>query len=81
MNDELVGFAVQIWRREGHKFVQEWEASPFADGMYTNYEVLGWNSEDEIEMQSETDLGLSEPPQRNKFRLKRSDSGWAIENM
>ncbi len=81
MNDELVGFAVQIWRREGHKFVQEWEASPFADGMYTNYEVLGWNSKDEIWMQAETNFDLPKPPQRNKFRLKHADSGWEIEKM
>jgi len=79
MNDELVGFAVQIWRREGHKFVQEWEACPFADGMYTTYEVLGWNSEDEIEMRSETNFDPPKPPQTTKFRLKREDSGWAIE--
>ena len=79
MNDELVGFAVQIWRREGHKYVQEWEASPYADGMYTTYNVLGWKSEEQIEMQAETDFGLSRPFERNKFRLKRTDSGWVVE--
>jgi hypothetical protein len=36
-NDEQLGFAVQVWRREGHRFVVDWSGSPHAEGVYTSY--------------------------------------------
>jgi hypothetical protein len=37
INDEQLGFAVQIWRREGRRFVLDWSGSSHAGGMYTSY--------------------------------------------
>jgi hypothetical protein len=78
MNDEQLGFAVQVWRRDDHNFVLDWQGSPHADGMYTSYKLLRWLSENTIELQAETDFGLSKPHVTKRFSLHRAANGWGV---
>lgn len=78
MNDEKFGFAVQIWRRAGHKFVLDWQGAPNTDGMYTNYKFLSWPSENTIDLQSETRFGLLKLPVTKHFFLHLTAHGWNV---
>jgi hypothetical protein len=78
INDELVGFAIQIWRRKGYRFALDWSGSPYTNGMYTSYRFIGWPSEGTIELQSETSF---EPPKQNvskRFNLRRTSRDWQV---
>lgn len=77
-NDPELGFAVQIWRRNGARFIQDWSGSPHSDGMYVSYKMLRWPSEDVIEVQSDISF---EPPKPNilkRFTLRRRADGWKM---
>lgn len=76
--DGRVGFAVQIWRREGDRFVLEWSASPHADGVYTSYDLVRWRSEDMIELRAETTFLPPRPVAIRHFELRRSAEGWKV---
>lgn len=70
MNDQEVGFEMQIFRREKNKFVLDWRGAPHTNGMYTTYKLLGWQSENVIELQSENDFGPSVPYDIKRFDLR-----------
>jgi hypothetical protein len=76
INDEQLGFAVQIWRREGRRFVLDWSGSPHAEGMYTSYKLIRWPSENTIELQSESSFDPPKPKLLKKFNLSLTRSGW-----
>jgi hypothetical protein len=78
MNDEQLGFAVQVWRREGHKFILDWSGSPYAEGMYTSYNLVGWPSEDTIEIESETENEPPQPRVKRHFVLHHAVNGWKV---
>jgi hypothetical protein len=78
MNDEQLGFAIQIWRRDGRRFVLEWSGSPHADGMYTTYNLVRWQSDASIELQSETSFDPPKPSALKKFALRQSSQGWKV---
>jgi hypothetical protein len=78
MNDEQLGFAVQVWRRDGARFVLDWSGSPHAEGGYTSYRLVRWLSEGTIELQSDASL---EPPKTNllkRFTLRHAAKGWNV---
>lgn len=78
MNDEQLGFAIQVWRRDGHRFVLDWSGSPHADGGYTSYKLVRWPSESTIALQSETSF---DPPKTNllkQFTLRHAAKGWNV---
>ena len=77
-DDEQIGFAVQIWRREGHTFVREWSGSPYADGSYTAYRLIGWCGEDTIDLQAETSFEPPKPSVTTDFQLRHSAQGWRV---
>jgi hypothetical protein len=77
-NDDELGFAVQIWRQDGGRFIQDWSGSPNSEGVYVSYRMLRWPSEEIIELQSETSF---EPPRPNllkRFSLRHEASGWQV---
>lgn len=81
MNDNEIGFAVQIWQRNGHLFHLEWEEAPNTGGLYTSYKLLSWPTEDVIHILSETTLDISGdkwPVERRQLTLQRSMNGWHI---
>jgi len=79
MNDDQVGFAVQIWRRAGGTFALDWSGSPYTDGMYTTYKLLHWRSEGAIELQAETSFERSEQRVlRKNFKLRHSSGKWNL---
>lgn len=78
MNDEELGYAVQIWRREGDKFVFDWSSSPHVAGIYTSYDLVRWPSEDTIELQSENHFEPPKPRVRTRFSLHRTGRGWEV---
>jgi hypothetical protein len=78
MNDEQLGFAVQIWRRDGHRFVLDWSGSPYAEGMYTSYKLVRWPSEGKIELHSETSFDPPKSSLLKKFTLRQAARGWKI---
>jgi hypothetical protein len=78
INDEQFGFAVQIWRREGHKFVLEWSASPYTDGFYTSYELVRWKSERTLELRAETTFDPPRSIEKKYFDLHDAADGWKV---
>jgi hypothetical protein len=78
MNDNEVGFAVQIWRREGHRFVLDWSGSPHTEGSYTSYELVGWPVENRIRLRSETDFESEKPTLKKYFELHLSGHRWNL---
>jgi hypothetical protein len=78
MNDEQLGFAVQIWRRDGHRFVLDWSGSPYAEGMYTSYKLVRWSSEGNIELQSETSFVHQKSSVLKEFTLRQAAHGWKV---
>lgn len=79
MNDEELGFAVQIWRRQGSTFVLDWQGSPAAEGLYTSYTLVDWASEHEIDIRSETNFGQSRPLVIKTISLRQAPRGWDFE--
>ena len=78
MNDEQVGFAVQVWRRAAHGFVLEWSGSPYTEGMYTSYELVRWTSENIIELREETSFEPPKPSVRKHFELRYAVHKWNV---
>lgn len=79
-NDAQIGFAVQIWSREEHRFVLKWTGSPYTDGIYTTYKLLNWSSDTAAKFEAKTDFI---PPKRssvNTFEVRCSITGWKIVN-
>jgi hypothetical protein len=76
--DDRVGFAVQLWRREGDRFVLEWSASPHTDGVYTSYDLVRWRSEDIIELRAKTTFLPPRPFAIRHFELRHSADGWKV---
>ena len=77
-NDPELGFAVQIWRRDGARFIQDWSGSPHSDGMYVSYKMLRWPSEDVIVVQSDISFEPPKPNVLKKFTLRRGADGWRV---
>jgi hypothetical protein len=78
MNDEELGFAVQIWRRDGRRFVLDWSGAPHADGEYTSYRLVRWDSENRIDLRSETSFVPPKQSVSKNFSLLHSAKGWSI---
>jgi len=78
INDEQLGFAVQIWHRDGHRFILDWSGSPHTDGFYTSYSLKHWSKEDSIALLA---VNRFEPPKQNAithFELHHAADGWKI---
>jgi len=78
MNDQEVGFGLQIWRREGRKFILDWVGSPHVEGIYTSYELLRWRLEDKIELRAENSFEPPKPNVQKYFDLCRSGQRWDV---
>lgn len=78
INDVQIGFAVQIWRREGSRFILDWSGSPHIEGFYTSYALEHWSREDSIALLAENSF---EPPKPNAimhFELHHAADGWKV---
>ena len=78
MNDDQIGFAVQMWRREGPRFVLDWSGSPYTDGIYTSYQLIRWTEENKVVLRADVNF---EPPRDDgirEFTLSHSANGWGI---
>jgi hypothetical protein len=60
-NDEQLGFEVQIWRRDGTRFIEEWSGSPNSDGTYVAYRLVQWPCEDVVTVESKTSYDPPKP--------------------
>jgi hypothetical protein len=78
MNDDELGFAVQIWRRDGPKYVLDWQGSPHADGSYTSYKLVRWPSENTIELQAKMSFERPKPDVTKRFSLHHTPQGWGV---
>lgn len=78
MNDEQIGFAVQIWRRNGHKFILDWSGSPYTEGSYTSYELVRWLNENIIVLHATTDFDPPKPSVKMHFELRQVADGWKV---
>ena len=78
MNDEEIGCGLQIWRREGHKFVLDWSATPYTNGGYTAYKLLRWPAEDRIEVRAEASDEWFKSRVTTRFELRHSAAGWKV---
>jgi hypothetical protein len=78
VNDEQVGFAVQIWSRVDHKFILDWSGSPHTEGMYTSYELVRWPSENTIELQAKISFAPPKPSMTKRFELRYAAHRWDI---
>jgi hypothetical protein len=80
---DATGPAVQVWRRQGTKFVVEWTGSPYKEPE-TQYSVLGWWSPGRIDLRATTrgewdrEAGRSTPDIVKYFTLKRRPKGWRL---
>lgn len=80
VNDDEVGFGLQIWRRQGHKYVLDWSRDDRSLGAYISYKLLEWPSEDTIKLQSQEDTTPGDPPVTKVFDLHYSGHHWAVLN-
>lgn len=83
IDDERLGFAMQLWARSGHKFDLKWTAAPFAHATptsMTTYRLLGWNSEKALAVEAETRDDSPAPRTTKRFVVHESAGEWqAIE--
>jgi len=78
MDDGVLGFAIQVWRREGPRFVLDWEGSPHVEGIYTWYKLVRWPSENTIQLQAKIDFAPPRPDAIRHFSLQHAAQGWEI---
>jgi len=78
MNDQEIGFGIQIWRREGRKFIIDWVGSPYIEGIYTSYKLVRWRLEDKIELRAENSFEPPKPNVQKYFDLCRSGQRWNV---
>ena len=78
INDEQVGFAVQIWRREGHRFLLDWSGSPHLEGFYTTYALEHWAREGSIALRAENRFESPKPNAITHFELDHLADGWKV---
>ena len=76
-NDGVLGFVVQIWRREAGKFILDWSGSPHSGGVYVTYKLLRWRSEDVIDAEAEISDG-PKPDHSRKFTVRRIAGRWKL---
>jgi len=76
-NDGVLGFVVQIWRRDPAKITLDWSGSPHSDGVYVTYRLLRWQSEDVIDAEAEVSEG-SKPNITSKFTVRRIAGRWNL---
>jgi len=80
-NDEVVGFAVQVWRRSGDRYVLDWSGSPETTGIYTSYKLVKWQSEGRIDLQADIDFEPPRPTATKHFELVHSDQTWNVVDL
>jgi len=78
MDDERIGFGIQIWHRRGPGFALEWSGTPRFGGTYSSYELIGWSKENTIELSAEIGFDSPQPNLKKFFALSYSKPGWAI---
>jgi hypothetical protein len=78
INDGMVGFQVQLWKRHGDRFVSEWTGEPFFTGQYMNYDFVGWPDEDVIDLRADENRNSIEPNIVTNFQLRHTSEGWRI---
>jgi len=78
INDGMVGFQVQFWKRNGDRFVSEWSGTPFFTGQYMNYDFVGWPDEDVIDLRADENRNSVEPNIVTNFQLRHTSAGWSI---
>jgi hypothetical protein len=79
-DDQLLGFEVQIWRRVGNRFREEWSGSPNSDGIYVTYRLVQWPSENVVVVESKTSYGPSKSDVVKQVSIGRNAKGWAVLN-
>ncbi len=67
--------AVNIWRRVGAKFKREWSTPIVAEH---NYSVLGWSSNDRVDVEELTQASRREDPSTRVFSVVRDGKRWRI---
>lgn len=74
VDDEQVGSEVQMWRRDGNKFVLEWSGSPLhAEGYDTSYRLVRWPEENTVVLSASDS---ADPGDWRRFDLRHLDDGW-----
>jgi hypothetical protein len=76
-NDTNGKFEVQLWRRQGDRFISEWTGSPFFTGEYLYYQFTGWAEEDVIELRANENPNSVKPNIVTNFQLRHTPQGWA----
>jgi hypothetical protein len=79
-NDEQLGFQVQIWRRDGPRFIEEWSGSPNSDGNYVAYRLVQWPSEDAVTVESKTSYDPPKPDVVKRITIGRNAKGWSVRS-
>lgn len=78
VNDEELGFGLQVWRRQGHGYVLDWSRDDNTLGAYVSYKLLAWPSEDTIELQSQVDATSTSPASTKAFDLREAGHHWTV---
>jgi len=78
INDEQIGFAVQIWHRKGHGFLIDWSGAPYTEGSYTSYELVRWSKENIIVLRAKTNFFTPRHSAIAKFELHHLADGWKV---
>jgi hypothetical protein len=69
-NDAIGEYAIQVWRRDGARFVLDWQGWPRVEGE-VKYKLARLPSEDVIELQAQI-----EPSLTKKASLRHTVRGW-----
>ncbi|BAM86887.1 conserved exported hypothetical protein [Bradyrhizobium oligotrophicum S58] len=77
-NDPEVGFAVEVWQKNGDRFAKVWTGSPNSDGIYVSYRLIRWISEDAFLIETKTKYGGKKPDALQEVLIVRDASGWKI---
>ena len=90
MNDEELGFAVQVWRRNGSKFILDWSGFPGQESVststdyklitYTDYKLTEWSNDNKIDLQARLDF-LGREQAVHRYSLHNSELGWTIKRV
>lgn len=77
MNDVVGDYAIQVWRREGVRFVMDWRGWPHPNES-ASYKLVRWPSENTVELQVKIDFGLPKPQVTKRASLNHTAQGWEV---
>jgi hypothetical protein len=73
-NDAVGEYAIQVWRREGSRFVLDWKR----DDGYAKYKLVRWASENTIELQAKIGFEPPKPDVTKRLSLHHTPQGWGV---